>query len=581
MAEPKFWAVVLAQKLLDSHTYDVDATPNPTREQQIEVTFKEAESLIQNLTSVVPVYFNHKLNDQKSEMGKFVDIWVQDGGLLGIIEVQNELMQQAVANGSIQNISLRHCRPENIDDYAVVEVSICHEGARQGSGIIALPDVAASDDAPIDAHTITVTLQPPELSLREQPSMSTETPPAADAPMADEGDQLDSEGFAQFKARVSEWRDNNVRPEDAEPDESLIDYQLRMYGNNAFLDSDSTVFLMKCLNDQKMKADDHLLTLSSFIDSVAKRHRAQNHAQPTPAQLAEAERRVKQQMAGHDTLPSELHQKLVDVLASEDAAMEPAEPEAKPANAKPPETDASPSNAGSPSEALRLKEIELEIESKKLETAKLHAKASLREAKTTSKKLAAQKQTYEKLTEEARKRSRFSPREDPLPPSAPQMPQRALYGATPAEKRFGWSVEHMSNPWRTHYNAEFSNPDQLKQPPPKYIRSPLDLGLQEKVGTLMKPLPPERKIAGRVGGGLKDVLCSADYQQVVDSNPLLARSGLQRNLDMAIMIGGVADPTTLSERFRVRQANASASADIRERVGRVGLMNFCREYSAR
>jgi len=553
--------ICLAGPLLEKHTYDpraIKGVGDLTSEQNKEVTFEEAEALVKNLAKGggVNVYWSHRLTSLKSPLGRMSEMYIKDGSLFGVTELEDSVIARAIARGAITNVSLNHSRPADVAEYKAEEASWCQVGARAGTGVVALEQVLCSADAEAAAQEASET----QIILTRDTDADGVELMSTPAENTMETEELDVAGFEAFKAAVLKWKNTGERPADAEPGETLAKYQLRQIAGNNFMSSADAEFWMTSWAAQVEESEKHVESLTGALESVMKHNASTNKAAVTPEQRAAAEERVR---AMNVDVPPSMQQSLVSVMASMDAEIK--EPQ-----------EAAPQEA---TEALRL---QLAIEEKKLETAKLHEAASRRELRTAKKKIDKQQEQYTALMESVMKRSRYAPPTEPksarTEPKAAESRGGLAQDTTNHRQDYSYSLENVVSPWASLMSKDSPWLAALRDKPlPKTMRSALDIGVEQRVDGFGKPLARNARVGGMLGGGLPAIICSEDAQNEARGNDLM-RSPLWQCLDKAVMLGGVADPCTYlsMDAFRTHQLTFEGSRSLIAAVNssRGGLSAF-------
>jgi len=567
----------LVQPLLEEHTYDpaaVRGVEDLSDEQNKEVTFAEARAIVTNFPRPegVRVYWAHGLTQLKDPIGRLPEVYIEGDGLFGVADLDDGVIARAVARGGVTNASMHHERPGAVADQRMLESSICAYAARPRTGVVALGAVRCAEGAEAAAEAgaeaaagagaagagaaeaegggargaagaaaggFHIELEPrPETPCAD--AMSTET-----TPMIEPEEPLDTAGFEAFQASVLKWKETGERPADAEAGEPLAKYIMRSIAGHNYMSAESAKFWMTSWAAQMEESEKHVEALAGALTSVMQKNASQVRAEPTAEQRQAAEARVREMAVD---VPEALQQGLASCMASLDAdaamAPAPAEPAA--------------------TEALRL---QLAIEEKKLEAARLHEAASRREARTTKKKIDAQQEQYTQLLESAVKRSRYAP-------PAPVAPAQAR-AEPPAAADYRYSLAGTRSPWGSLMASDSPYADELRKSAPTHVRSALDMGLEQQIEGFGKRLPREHRVGGFLGGGLPAVICSEDAQLEAKKNPLM-NSPLWQALDKSVMVGGVADPSVYlsNPMYRTRQLTAAGSWSLINAVERRGLRRF-------
>lgn len=514
-------ALCLARNLLSEHTYDVQNTRNPSRSQEIEVTHNEANALIKNFnkTKNVSLLWNHGLDRQgKSPIGKILDVYKEGDGLFAIADQYDGVINRVVEAGAIDNVSMHHCRPGSIDDYSILEVSLCHTGARDGTGIISLaPVLCSSDDAYEDKDIVISVMSDPDTYVAVEPVAVEQVTP------------LDKEGFKKFQTAVLEWQKNGTKPDDwdEEKDTSIARYQVRKLAENDYLDDETSDFLMEAygneINREDKEREADRIQFSSIAETIARRHLSANGVKATPEQIEEARRRLIAESPQAASLPPEQLTSLVEISASMDAQ--------NPQDINSYQQEPEQSNAMEDEDPVQSRKIELEIEKTKLENTRLQVELAKREAKKETVKHNQKMEKYRSIEGTFTKKTKFA------------MPEQTGREEQPVAKRqqqnsgFSYNLAKWGVDRAKPVGWDHSDPDwgRKKTPGmPQNIRSLHEFGvLNGLAGT------HERFDKNVCRVGQSAVACSVDYENMIKGTKL--DHPLSRNMDMAQVLFGFAD----------------------------------------
>lgn len=533
---PKLRAFCLVNNLIDAHTYDVLNTANPTTEQRIEVTHEEAEALIRNFNKDVPVLWNHGIDLVKDKpIGKIIQVYKHDNGLFALAEHNDDVISEVIEMGGINNVSMSHSRAGGVDNFRILEVSVCETGLRNGTGIISPEPVLCSQD---------------QLNLEADTKMSEETPVVVDTPMYDE------DGFSKFQQNVSTWQTTGVKPDDwdAEKDPTIYHYQINRYTDNKYLSDRDSVFLInqlgKLAEDELVREERKLqeqkemyVQVASLVDSVARKHPSSNGVKITDSQKQEARRRLLQEAPLSAKLSEEQFNQLCEVRASQDAELE--LERTKEASIPKPSETMEPMQIDN-DRGLELERIKLMQEQAKIEQLKLQAEIAKTEARQDKIKHNQKMEVAENIKHRLKNnntRYMIPETQEEQEKPRPTKQQRSHAGRSLDPTKWGVDLQHPL--WSKPRNT-------WAQPKPNVnmMRTlhefAIDNGMPE---AHLKWKPNE------IHHGSSVVSCSADFQEYIKSNG--SDNPLDHCLNLACMIGGrgASDPTRrLSHpQFRVRR----------------------------
>jgi len=561
---PTTGVACLVENIIDEHTYDVENTLNPTTEQKIEVTHREADALIRNFKGNVPLLWNHGLDPiGKEPIGRLLNVYKKDNGLFCVYEQNDGVINDVVKSGVINNISMNHSRLGGIDNYTIEEASFCHTGLRKGTGVIDLENKPSTIDTSINQESIACSSETKmDVDATEVESTTSQT------------ETLDVEGYKRFQDAVQKWQDEGVKPDDwEESDGSILEYQMKRYTNNNFLDSQSSEFMIKQLGNMviKEKEREHSnvndrTQFVSLLNSIAKNHLSSNGVKVTPQQIEEARKRLIEESPESVHLPVEQLNQLCEVRASFDAAEEEKRSAAqsvptqaatlmqgfptayRSANVQQAYTHGA--QQGAPStvppvvhaaipiaqnsaarmdvdedKAIRLKQLELEIENKKIEALLIQDKLNKHVANSEAAKHNQKMETLLGMQQKIQQKSKYKL------PEAEEI--------QPIHKRHQSSVEPSYDLSRFKLNpVEVSRWERGMDPwgKPKEatkIRTIREIAMQTGIGN---PLENTSHNDQFLKPGNRNVICSKEYEEKMRKTG--GDHPLNRSMDLAVLMLG-------------------------------------------
>jgi hypothetical protein len=548
-------ALCVVNDLIDSHTYDVENTLNPTTKQKIEVTHEEALYLIKNFNNDVPLLWNHGLDITGNKpIGKIIEAYSKDNGLFVIVEQDDDVISEVINLGGINNVSMNHSREGGIKNYKIKEVSVCHTGLRKGTGIIDLEPVLCSIEMS-DMQDIV-----PEVILNT-PSSNIQIQPI-----------YDNDGFVKFQTNVHKWQTEGIKPEDYNEtkDPTIYHYQMNRYAQNNFLDEQTSLFMINQLakniesDSERLERENkekktQILQVASLVDSIARNHLSSNNVHVTPEQLAEARKRLIQEAPLSAELPLEQMNRLCEVRASIDA--EQAAQEVLKNNIILDNNHLQSNNNQSSSTNINMeidndyrnKQLDLQIKQVELEQLKIKAQLTKQEAKQEEIKHNNKMEAVNGITQRLQNRSRYN------------LPEHDEYEQPPSkQQKKQFSRSYIPSNWEgvdlSHSTWQHGQPTWGK--PKKDImksRTLHEFALENNMTEAHNKYKEEQ-----MRPGLDSVVCSKDYENY--SRVKKIDDPLNHCLNLATMIFGTAaaDPNArlTHSTSRIRRIQSIYAPDI-------------------